>query len=179
MLSIDNTVMLLVDVQGQLAQVMHEKEKLFQSLEILIKGMNILEVPILWMEQIPAKLGPTVDEIRPLLAKTSPIEKDSFSCCREPAFMEKFDALSRNQVLITGIETHICVFQTGYELLNKGYEVQVVSDCVSSRTRENKEVGLQRIRHSGAQITSVEMVFFELMRRAKGDHFRQIVKLIK
>ncbi|MEE4365152.1 MAG: hydrolase [Desulfotignum sp.] len=179
MFSTDNTVMLLVDVQGQLARLMYEKEKLFQSLEILIQGMQILQVPILWMEQIPAKLGPTVEEIRQLMAGNAPIEKDSFSCCREPVFMERFEALSRNQILITGIETHICVFQTAYELLNKGYEVQVVSDCVSSRTRENKAVGLQRIVQSGAQITSVEMVFFELMQRAKGDGFRQIVKLIK
>jgi nicotinamidase-related amidase len=179
MFSTDNTVMLLVDVQGQLAQMMHEKEMLFRSLKTLIKGMQILEVPILWMEQIPAKLGPTIEEILELMQGEVPIEKDSFSCCREPVFMERFNALSRNQILITGIETHICVFQTAYELLNKGYEVQVVSDCVSSRTRENKEVGLQRIVQSGAQITCVEMIFFELMRQARGDHFRQMVKLVK
>ena len=179
MFSTDNTVMLLVDVQGQLAQLMYEKEKLFQSLEILIQGMQILGVPILWMEQIPGKLGPTVEQIQQVMAGSTPIEKDSFSCCREPVFMEKFDALSRNQILITGIETHICVFQTAYELRNKGYEVQVVSDCVSSRTSENKDVGLQRIVQSGAQITCVEMVFFELMRRAERDAFRQVVKLIK
>ncbi len=179
MFSTDNTVMLLVDVQGQLAQLMYEKEKLFGSLAILIKGMKVLGVPILWMEQIPAKLGPTVADIQQLMAGESPIEKDVFSCCQDPVFMERFDALSRNQILITGIETHICVFQTAYELRNKGYEVQVVSDCVSSRTKENKEVGLQRIVQSGAQITSVEMILFELMRRARGDHFRQIVKLIK
>lgn len=179
MFSTDNTVMLLVDVQGQLAQLMYEKEKLFQSLERLIKGMQILGVPILWMEQIPGKLGPTVADIADLMAKETPIEKDVFSCCQEPVFMEKFDTLGRNQILITGIETHICVFQTAYELLNKGYEVQVVSDCVSSRTKENKDIGLRRIIQSGAQITCVEMVFFELMRRAKGDAFRQVVKLIK
>ncbi|MCF8091043.1 MAG: hydrolase [Desulfotignum sp.] len=179
MFSTDNTVMLLVDVQGQLAQVMYEKEKMFKSLEILIKGMQILDVPILWMEQIPSKIGPTIDSIRQLMTGVSPIEKDSFSCCQEPVFMEKFNALSRNQILIAGIETHICVFQTAYELLNKGYEVQVVSDCVSSRTRENKEIGLQRTVQAGAQKTSVEMIFFELMRRAQGDHFREMVKLIK
>jgi nicotinamidase-related amidase len=179
MFSPEKTVMLLVDVQGQLAQLMHEKETLFKSLEILIKGMQILGIPILWMEQIPSKLGPTIDGIRQLMGQATPIEKDSFSCCQEPVFMEKFTALSRDQILITGIETHICVFQTAHELLEKGYAVQVVSDCVSSRTLENKQVGLQRILQSGARITSVEMVFFELMRRAQGDHFRQIVKLIR
>lgn len=179
MFSIDNTVMLLVDVQGHLAQLMYEKDKLFQSLQIMIRGMKALNIPILWMEQIPSKLGPTVEELTPLLDGISPIEKYTFSCCQEPVFMDQFVALGKTQVLVTGIETHICVFQTAYELLNKGYEVQVVTDCVSSRTRENKEAGLQRICQSGAQVTSVEMAFFELLRAAKGDAFREVVKMIK
>ncbi len=93
--------------------------------------------------------------------------------------MDRFAGLNRNQVLITGIETHICVFQTAHDLVQKGYEVQVVSDCVSSRTRENKEIGLQRMMQSGARITSVEMALFELMRRAHGDQFKQIIPIIK
>lgn len=179
MFTIDNSVMLLVDVQGQLAQLMYEKDKLFKSLELMIKGMKILNVPIIWMEQIPSKLGPTIGEVSCLMEGENPIEKFSFSCCREPKFMEKFKASGRNQVLLTGIETHICVFQTGYELLNKGYQVQVAADCVSSRTKENKDIGLQRLVQSGGQVTSIEMIFFELMREAKGDAFKQMVKLIK
>jgi nicotinamidase-related amidase len=175
----DKTVMLLVDVQGNLARMMYDKETLFNSLEIFIKGMQILEIPIVWMEQIPSKLGPTVDEIRPLMSGESPIPKESFSCCNEPVFMETFNKLSRKQVLITGIETHICIFQTARDLVQNGCEVQVVSDCVSSRTRQNKELGLQRSVQAGAQITSVEMIFFELLQRARGDQFRQIIKLIK
>jgi nicotinamidase-related amidase len=181
MFSCNQTVLLLVDVQGRLARIMHDQASLFNSLELLIKGMQILEIPIIWMEQIPSKLGQTVDEIRHLMDSTgiSPIEKDCFSCCNEPLFMEKLMALDRKQVIITGIETHICVFQTTNDLLEKGFDVHVVSDCVSSRTPENKEIGLQRMRQSGACITSVEMALFELMKRAKGDHFKQIVSLIK
>ena len=179
MFTIDNSVMLLVDVQGQLAQLMYEKDKLFNSLELMIKGMKILNVPILWMEQIPSKLGPTIGRLSDLMAPDSPIEKFSFSCCREPEFIKKFKALGRNQVLWTGIETHICVHQTGYELLNQGYQVQVAADCVSSRTNENKEIGLGRLVQSGGQLTSVEMIFFELMQEASGDKFKQMVKLIK
>ncbi len=179
MFTIDNSVMLLVDVQGQLAQMMHEKDKLFSSLELMIKGMKILNVPILWMEQIPAKLGPTIGQLSCLMEGDAPIEKFSFSCCKEPEFMKKFKALGRNQVLLTGIETHICVYQTGYELINQGYQVQVAADCVSSRTKENKDIGLQRLVQSGGQITSVEMILFELMKEARGDEFKQMVKLIK
>jgi hypothetical protein len=177
--SIDKTVALLVDVQGKLARKMCDNETLFDSLEIFIKGMKILGIPIIWMEQIPSKLGPTVDEIQHLMTENTSIPKDSFSCCSEPVFMEKLNSLSRNQVLVTGIETHICVFQTVRDLIVNGFDVQVVSDCVSSRTQENKAVGLQRIVQAGAHMTSVEMIFFELLQRAQGDHFRQIIHLIK
>ena len=137
MFAIDKTIMLLIDVQGQLAQLMYEKEKLFKSLGTLIQGMKILEVPIIWMEQIPKNLGPTTEAISKYLTGEEPIEKFSFSCCSEPQFMDKFKKAGRTQVLLTGIETHICVFQTGHDLINQGCEVQVVSDCVSSRTKEN------------------------------------------
>lgn len=179
MFSIDKTVVLLVDVQGNLARMMHDKETLFDSLEIFIKGMQILKIPIVWMEQIPSKLGTTIENICQLMLGESPIPKESFSCCSEPVFMETFNQLSRNQVLVTGIETHICIFQTARDLVLNGCDVQVVSDCVSSRTKENKALGLQRCVQAGAQITSVEMIFFELLQRARGDQFRQIIKLIK
>lgn len=179
MFEIDKTIMLLIDVQGQLSQLMHEKDKLFHSLGIIIQGMKILDVPIIWMEQIPKNLGPTTESISKYMTGQQPVEKFSFSCCNEPKFMEQFKKQGRTQVLLTGIETHICVFQTGYDLINQNCQVQVVTDCVSSRTSENKAVGIQRLIQCGGQVTSVEMVFFELMRAAKGDKFKQIVKLIK
>jgi len=179
MFDIDKTVMLLIDVQGQLAQLMYEREKLFKSLQTFIQGMKILEVPIIWLEQIPENLGHTREEISQHLTDELPIEKFAFSCCSEPAFMDKFEKIGRNQVLLTGIETHICVFQSAYDLINKACKVQVVADCVSSRTKENKEIGIQRIQATGGEISSVEMVFFELMKAARGDKFRQLVKLIK
>ncbi|MDZ7665342.1 MAG: isochorismatase family protein [Desulfotignum sp.] len=179
MFSIDKTVVILVDVQGKLARMMCDKETLFDSLGVFINGMKIMGVPFIWMEQIPDKLGPTVDEVRQLMSGESPIPKETFSCCKEPVFMDTFNKLSRNQVLIAGIETHICVFQTARDLLLNGCEVQVVSDCVSSRTQENKALGLQRIVQAGAQITSVEMIFFEMLERAQGEHFKKMIKLIK
>lgn len=179
MFAIDNTVMLLVDVQGQLAQLMNEKDRLFKNIEIMIQGMKLLNIPIIWMEQIPSKLGPTVDCLATAMEGQTPIEKFTFSCCKTLEFMEELRGMGRRQVLVTGIETHICVFQTGIDLMKQGFQVQVAADCVSSRTAENKEIGLQRLAQNGAQITSVEMAFFELMKEAKGEQFRQIVKLIK
>lgn len=179
MFKVENTVMLLIDVQGRLAQIMYEKEKLFESLQIMLQSMKRLEIPIIWMEQIPDKLGSTTDLIAQHLLDEAPIAKHSFSCWNEPEFTAQFKKLDRKQVLLTGIETHICVHQTGADLLKNGYEVQVVSDCVSSRTPENKEVGIQRLIQAGAKITSLEMIIFELMETAQNDKFRDVVKLIK
>ena len=179
MFEIDKTVMILVDVQGQLSQLMYEKGNFFKSLGTIIQGMKILEVPIIWMEQIPKNLGPTANEVARYLTEEEPIEKFSFSCCKEPQFMDQFKKFGRTQVLLTGLETHICVFQTACDLINQGCEVQVVSECVSSRTKENKDIGIQRIVQSGGQLTCIEMVFFELMRAAQGEKFKQLIKLIK
>ncbi len=179
MFTIDRSVLLLIDVQGRLAQLMYEKESLFQSIQIMIQSMQILGVPILWMEQIPEKLGRTHEGISQLLPDQTPIEKSSFSCCGDPMFMERFNQLNRDQVLLTGIETHICVCQTGIGLIENKCQVQVVTDCVSSRTKANKEIGIRRLSQEGARVTSLEMVLFELLGDAKAGSFRQIARLIK
>ncbi len=176
----DNAVMILIDVQGRLAQIMHDKDRFFEKLSLMIRSMIILDIPIIWMEQIPKNLGPTTEAIAGLMPQDqSPIEKSSFSCCNEPDFMDRFNSLGRTQVFLTGIETHICVFQTGMDLLRAGHRVQVVTDCVASREPENKQVGIQRLMQAGVEPTCFEMAVFELMGAAKGDDFKQIVKMIK
>lgn len=183
MFSKENTVLLLIDVQGKLAQLMYNKEELFESLNTLIKGLAILDVPIIWVEQIPEKLGSTTPEVAQLLQEImpdlKPIPKKSFSCCGNEKFMEKFKSIKRKQVLVVGIETHICVYQTSLELLNFGYELQVVTDCVSSRKKENKEVGIRRIVQAGGAETTTEMIIFELMKAAEGEAFKKMVKVVK
>lgn len=180
MLTVNNTALLVIDVQGKLAQLMHQKETLFANLQKIIKGAQVLNIPIIWTEQVPEKLGQTLPAIAGLLTgSATPISKSSFSCCGHPPFMDALQALNRDQVLVTGIETHICVYQTAVDLLNRGYQVQVVADAVSSRTAENKHIGLERIKAAGAAITSTEMALFELLRVAKGDKFRAIAKIVK
>jgi len=180
MLKIDDTVLLVIDVQGKLAQLMHHKEAFFANLEKIIKGIQVLNIPILWTEQVPDKLGPTSPEIATLLAqKADPVAKSSFSCCGHLPFMNALKALNRQQILLTGIETHICVYQTALDLLNAGYEVQVITDAVSSRTAENKHVALERMKETGATLTSTEMALFELLRVAAGPQFKEIAKIVK
>ena len=179
----DNTVLALIDIQGKLAQMMYKKDDLFNALQTLIKGMNILNVPVIWVEQIPDKLGPTIPEVADLMHElmpdVTPIAKKSFSCCANDSFMASLDALQKKQVLVAGIESHICLYQTAVDLLKNGFEVQVVTDCVSSRTKRNKKLGIERIVQAGGASTSVEMIIFELMKVAEGDAFRQMVKVVK
>ncbi len=179
MLVSNNAVLLVIDVQGKLAQLMDNRDSLFRNLQILIRGLQILEVPVLWMEQIPGKLGPTIPEVAKLLSPVIPIKKSSFSCCGNKEFMDNLIPLNRKQVLLTGIETHICVYQTALDLLQMGYEVQVVADATSTRAPENKQVGLERIKDLGGVITSTEMVLFELMRVGEGARFKEICKIVK
>lgn len=179
MLMLENTTLLIVDVQGKLAHLMYEKEKLFENIQKIIKGIQVLKVPILWAEQNPKGLGPTVPEIASLLPDIRPVEKMSFSCCRDVLFMTELKDLNRKQVLIAGIETHICVYQTAVDLIDEGFEAQVLVDAVSSRTIENKENGLQKMRDAGVGLTNIETALFELLKVAEGPEFKEILKIIK
>lgn len=174
-----NTILLIIDVQGKLAQLMHQKTRLFENLVKLVRGVQALDVPIIWIEQVPEKLGATIDEIKMLMDGLAPIEKNSFSCCRNPAFMKKLESMDRKQILVAGIETHVCVYQTVFDLIDLEYEAHVVADAVSSRTVENKHIGLEKMRGMGAEITSVETLLFELLGDAHGEQFRDISRIIK
>jgi len=179
MLKMENVALLLVDIQGNLAHSMHGKELLFKNMQKLIKGIQVLGIPILWTEQNPQGLGPTIPEIADLLSNIQPISKMSFSCCQNDRFVQALKALNRKQVLIAGIEAHVCVYQTAVDLVDLGYEVQVVTDSVSSRKIEDKEIGLQKMRDSGVSLTSVETALFELLKVAEGEQFREILKIVK
>jgi len=179
MLTAENSVLVVVDIQGKLAQIMYERDALFTNVKKMIRGALVLGVPIIWVEQNPQGLGPTVPEIKELLAGLSPLEKFSFSCYREKRFVDRLESLGRRQVLLAGIEAHVCVYQTAMDLLGAGYEVQVVADAVSSRTRENKEIALTKMRDLGAVMTSTESALFELLRVAKGPKFKEILQIVK
>jgi len=179
MLHPENTALVLIDVQGKLATLMHEREALYRNLQILIKGVKALELPILWLEQYPKGLGPTIPEVADLLEGGQPIAKTCFSGCGQEEFMEQLRGCGRKQLLLAGIETHICVYQTARDLLTQDYHVEIVADGVSSRTPENRRVGLERMARAGAEVTSVEMALFELLREAKGPQFKEIAGLVK
>ena len=179
MLSIENTVLLVIDVQEKLSRVMYQREKFIDNLQKLIRGIQVLDVPIIVTEQYPQGLGPTIPEIAPLLNNIQPLPKLSFSCNGDENFARRFEALNRKQVLVSGIESHVCVYQTVADLINLGYEVHVVTDAVSSRTLENREIGFNMMNRLGAILTSTETVLFDLLKVAKGEKFKAISQIVK
>jgi nicotinamidase-related amidase len=179
MLTIDNTALIIIDVQEKLFRVIHGNEALLENLQKIICGAQVLGIPLLVTEQNPAGLGATVPELKTLLADIQPISKFSFSCCADERCMEQLADLKRTQLLLAGIETHICVYQTALDLLDQGYEVEVLADCVGSRTVANKSLGLEKMKQAGAQITGIEIALFELQRVAKGEAFKELSRLVK
>lgn len=179
MLEINNTVLIIIDIQGNLAHSMYDKESLFKGLKQLIKGCTLLEIPVLLTEQNPKGLGPTLPEIKELLPDVAPVQKMSFSCCDEGSFMDQLASTGKNQVLISGIESHICVYQTASGLLKRGFNLEIVSDAVASRFPENKKLALKKMTDAGIKMTGVEMALFELIKTAEHKKFRDIVKIIK
>jgi len=179
MLEIPDCCLTVVDVQGKLAQLMVDRDSLFQNIRILIQGARLLEIPILWCQQAPEALGPTVPEIAELLTGLEPTNKTSFSCCGDERFTAELNALGKEQVLLCGIETHVCVYQTAMDLMEGGLGVTVVADAVSSRTEQNRQIALTRLAAEGTSISSTEMALFELLRTARHPQFRPIAKLVK
>ncbi len=179
MLDIQNCCLIVVDVQGKLAQLMHDKDILFKNIEILINSAKILNIPILWCQQCPESLGPTIPQIAQLLSGIEPINKASFSCCGSDQFITKLDRLSRRQILLCGIEAHVCIYQTAVDLLGKGFSVDVIADAVSSRTAENKRIAINKMAKQGVNISCTEMALFELLKTAEHPQFKQIARLVK
>ena len=179
MLDQKKSILVIIDVQGKLARIMHDSDKLITNLDILISGMKLLNIPIMLMEQLPDKLGSTIPKIKNLLTDHKPIIKDVFSCMKNDEFKNQINRIKPNHIILAGIESHVCVYQTAMDLLDKKHNVHIVVDAISSRTSVNKELGIDRMLLGGAVQTSVEMLLFELQGNAKGERFRKISKLVK
>ncbi len=179
MVDIEKSCLVIVDVQGKLAELMDNKTAVFANIEILIKTAKTLDIPIIRCEQNPAALGRTIPQLDRLLTENPPVEKFSFSCCGDEKFVEQLKITGRKQIILCGIEAHVCIYQTAMDLLDKDYEVCVIADAVSSRTAANKQIAIKRMDCEGAAISSTEMVMFELLKTAKHPKFKELAKLIK
>ncbi len=179
MLNKENAGLIIVDIQGKLARSVSNSDSLIENCQKLIQGVKVLGLPIVWLEQNPEKLGETVEEIRVLLGNQQPITKFSFDGCEEPSFTRALQSLGKNSWLICGIEAHICVYQTATSLKNLGYEIHLVSDCISSREPTNKELAIKRLAQGRVTITGLEMCLYELVKNCRAPEFKAILNLIR
>ena len=175
----ENTIGLIIDMQERLFPVMLENETLLKNSKILIQGLAEFNLPIVTTQQYTKGLGETLPEIQELIPDFLYIEKRDFSCCDEPTVTEKLKELNAKNIIICGIESHVCVLQTAIDLKEAGFNPIVVMDCVSSRSEKNIELAKERFRFEGIMMTSYESILFELTRSAGAPEFRAISKLVK
>ena len=175
MLRRDSALLLVVDAQEAFRPAVLDFDRVVHNAAVLVQGAKALEVPVIVTEQYPKGLGRTVPEVADHLNGVEPIEKVCFSA----AGADGFDPQGREQVLVCGIESHVCVSQTAHDLLDRGLEVHVARDAVTSRTAENREVGLHKMERAGAVVTSVETALFELLGAAGTPEFKTVQALVK
>jgi nicotinamidase-related amidase len=175
----ENSIGLVIDIQERLVPVMEESEQLTENCGKLIQGLQILGLPLFVTQQYTKGLGETISEIKAVIPGFEYIEKKNFSCLDEPVFAEKLALSGAKNVIICGIESHVCVLQTAIDLKEAGYNPVVIFDCVSSRSFDNVDLAAERFRHEGILMTSMESILFELIRSAGTPEFKEISKLVK
>ncbi len=179
MFSADSAALLIIDIQERLFRVMHDREALQEKAVTLIQGAQLLDLPVILTEQYPKGLGQTIPAITQVLNTYEPVEKQTFSCCNNRDFLQALEKSGAEQVLVAGIETHVCIHQTVSQLLERDYHVEVVADAVTSRFPLDREIALQRMRDDGARLTTVEMALFSMLQSAGNPRFKEISKLVK
>lgn len=179
-LNIDDTVILIIDIQEKLLNAVFNKEIVQKKSEILAKAAQILEIPVIVTEQYPQGLGQTVDCIKSNLpSEVKTFEKTSFNAMCDINLCNELQSLNVKNLVVIGIETHICVHQTVNDLLKKGYSVTIAKDCCGSRQESEYLSALDTMQNNGAQIKTTEMILFEFLKSAKHPNFKEIQMLIK
>lgn len=179
MLDKKESLLLIIDVQERLVATL-DKDVVVNRTASLVKAANILEVPTIATEQYSKGLGPTVEKVKQNLIKDAPIlEKMAFSAVKEPGILEKIKSYNKKQIVVCGIETHVCVHQTVSDLLDEGFDVYVVKDACASRNKYEFKQGIERMQGNGAKISCLEIVLFEWLKTAKNIKFKEVQALIK
>jgi nicotinamidase-related amidase len=179
-LDTNHTAVVVIDVQEGFRATIPNFTEIADNIARFLQGAKILDVPVIVTEQYPKGLGRTAEEILITLDDShAPLEKTAFSSCGAAGFVASLKELDIKQVILCGIEAHICVNQTAHDLLDAGFQVHLLADCISARFEVNKKAGLDKMMQSGAVPSTAEMALFELMRDAKHAQFKEIQKLIK
>ncbi len=176
----EQTVAVVVDMQERLFPHIHKNKQLQKNCEILIDGLKTLNIPLIVTEQYKKGLGGTIDNIAKKVKDRPVFEKIAFSCCDDSRFKLHLEEGSyKKNVILLGIEAHICVMQTAIDLKAQGHNPVIIEDCISSRNPKNKRIAINRMLQEDITVTSYESILFELCREAGSDTFKTISKLVK
>lgn len=179
-LELGRAALVIIDMQDAFRSAIPDFAEVARRIASVAQAAQLLGLPIVVTEQYPKGLGRTAEEIRAALpGGLEVIEKTAFSSCGAQEFVARLEATGARQIILCGIEAHVCVNQTTHDLLARGFQVHLLTDCISSRAAHNKETGLAKMQRSGALPSSAEMALFELMRDARHEQFKAIQKLIK
>jgi nicotinamidase-related amidase len=180
MLDIDRAALVVIDIQESFRSAVPDFALIASRASTAVRGFQMLGVPVFVTEQYPAGLGRTAEELQLVFADgTEVFEKTAFSSCGAAPFVQLLKELDKSQVVLCGLETHVCVNQTAHDLIDHGFQVHILTDCVASRFSHDREAGLAKMQMSGVVPSSIEMALFELMREARHEHFKAIQSLIK
>ncbi len=172
----NSSCLLVIDIQEKLVPAVHDSDTLIKNTRWLTEVAKLMQVPVLTSEQYPQGLGRTVPELLDVLPEEGFMEKQYFSCMADASCSEMINRIRPNQVIIAGMEAHVCVLQTAIQLKQQAREVYVVADCISSRNPEDKALALERMRHCGIHIVSREMVAFEWVQSSGSQEFKEFSK---
>jgi isochorismate hydrolase len=179
LLKSEKTALLIIDIQERILPVINNYQMVVDNTIKLIKGFKVLNLPIYFTEQYPKGLGPTVGSITEALGELKPFDKMSFSCSGAEELFNDFKKKNLSQIVVCGIESHVCVQQTVLDLIENNFQVSMVADAVSSRKEVDYKISLERIRTHGAEVTTTEAILFELLNVCGTDQFRAISKIVK
>jgi nicotinamidase-related amidase len=175
----NRSALVIIDVQEKLFPRVHEHERVLARLDLLITAAKLIGIPLLLTEQYPKGLGATIEEIRGMIPDTKPLTKTDFSCVAAAGFKEQLASLNRDQIVLAGIEAHVCVAQTAMDLASLGGKVVVVADAVSSRRPFDAQTALARLQQLGLILSTAEAVVFEWLRRAGTEEFKALQPKLK
>lgn len=177
---VENSLLVVVDVQQKLMKAMSNSELCEAKVKLLANALTLMNVPVIVTEQYPKGLGPTVDSVKEVLNEnTAFVEKSAFSCCGAEEFNQKLLEYDRKNIILCGVESHVCVLQTAMALLNKGYTVTLAADAASSRNENDKALALSYLRHNRVSVLSTESIIFALLKDSKHPAFKAVSALLK
>jgi len=175
----ENTLLIVIDVQGNLARVVAESEQAIRAVSQLVQGAKLLEIPVLLTAQAPEKIGHTIPEIAGLLPDQTDLPRVHFSIWQDASVQQAIRNSGRQQLLLCGFEAHICLYQSSMDLSDAGFEVFLAANAISSRDPYNKKIALHELSSQGIHLTTVEMALFSLLRSAQHPAFKSISRLIR